>query len=416
MGLAARRVGLIALGLAAVLVPLLRTAQPIEVQGESSARLARLRARARSANTIAAAMEVRESTLPLLDSLPPASAPIEIRYLGFPEGIGSPRVASLLATLSARVGPGDSATRIGVLVYRGEGHDPWVELWGYAGALLRTEPAPRCLAIVPGRIGLTGVLHVGEVTLKRAIGPCLLLARFGAPGSTMRAWLTAARWRPAVSIAWLTGARIFSDGSRSLPWSSVLVEDDIFRDELFRPAWVSRGSRALDRLGLSDVLLFRRPRYSMGAPGIRCLTGDRAACEATVVDTALTARLGRAFPPDLTGAYWRVGSAGLHEARPHPEWWISDLIREFGPERFTRFWKSDAPPDRAFEAAFGEPLGDYQYRWADEKWRNSYEVIERGARITLGAHLPAGNPLAVLFWSAIAVALVAWRAGRRTIV
>jgi hypothetical protein len=58
--------------------------------------------------------------------------------------------------------------------------------------------------------------------------------------------------------------------------------------------------------------------------------------------------------------------------RPGPlaPWWASeagyflaDLVREQGRERFTRFWRSPLPVDSAFVMSFGVPLDRYISEW-----------------------------------------------------
>jgi hypothetical protein len=44
-------------------------------------------------------------------------------------------------------------------------------------------------------------------------------------------------------------------------------------------------------------------------------------------------------------------------------WFLSDLVRAQGRERFARFWRSELPVDSAFAAAFGEAIGDWTAQW-----------------------------------------------------
>jgi hypothetical protein len=44
-----------------------------------------------------------------------------------------------------------------------------------------------------------------------------------------------------------------------------------------------------------------------------------------------------------------------------------DLEKEFGPERFQRFWSSEQGLEEAFQAAFGESIGAWTMRWARDK-------------------------------------------------
>jgi hypothetical protein len=47
---------------------------------------------------------------------------------------------------------------------------------------------------------------------------------------------------------------------------------------------------------------------------------------------------------------------------------LYDLEEEFGRERFSRFWTSDADVEEAFLSAFGEPPEEWLMRWAQARW------------------------------------------------
>ncbi len=46
---------------------------------------------------------------------------------------------------------------------------------------------------------------------------------------------------------------------------------------------------------------------------------------------------------------------------------MGDLEAEFGRDRFARFWTSDQTVEDAFVTAFGEPIGVWTMRWAQDR-------------------------------------------------
>ena len=65
--------------------------------------------------------------------------------------------------------------------------------------------------------------------------------------------------------------------------------------------------------------------------------------------------------------------------RESEEYFLSDLVVEFGRERFRKFWTSTAEPSRAFEQAFGTSIGQWTHRWM----RYRYGPETRGPGVPL---------------------------------
>jgi hypothetical protein len=81
-----------------------------------------------------------------------------------------------------------------------------------------------------------------------------------------------------------------------------------------------------------------------------------------------------------------------------------DLEREFGPDRFGRFWTSEAGVGEAFQAAFGEPVGEWMARWV----ATHIGHIQRGAGPAKAAY---PGTMALLLFSTLVAGL--WARRRR---
>jgi hypothetical protein len=236
----------------------------------------------------------------------------------------------------------------------------------------------------------------------------LLQASFGTPGKTVSSWLESLRYAPAMSSEWLT--RMSEDQWDSGPWAWLYdASFDVTR---------SRSGATLSRLlGLERVAELLAPPYYYGQIGLQCLAGIRSSCIRAVLDSGIIPQATRPLPPDLTIPPIRVRSADINllTVRPPGATFLSDLIQEKGPGRFSIFWKSDAPFQMAFEDAFQEPLADWTMRWARKRWLMTWDARYRTADILLGVTLrPLWIPL-VAAWSVIAVGAAGWAARRRQV-
>ena len=156
--------------------------------------------------------------------------------------------------------------------------------------------------------------------IRDAVAPCLYFAAFGQPGAAIERWLTDRSFKPANSADWET------------PLPTLRFADEPNAYDIFR----------------SDV--------SFNA--LACTAYDVRRCRA-----ALLAPLGN----DMSGrrkvagvvrrSYWPVAFL----AEQH---YLASLVREMGSDRFGRFWRSTAPVDSAFYAAFGQPIDVWTAGWA----------------------------------------------------
>lgn len=166
---------------------------------------------------------------------------------------------------------------------------------------------------------------------------CRLVAQYGAPGTEVRNWLR----RGAVDFA------------------GELVEDKASLN-----AAIAYRTRL--PLLLSGIRRASLPRLSIEAE--QCLAGMERACGEIFLDPEGTAsvfrnrNVMRESLPFIRATRFTYGSPfGSYD-----DFLIQDLQRQFGPERFRRFWTSELPVDQAFEAAFSTSPGAWTKAWALE--------------------------------------------------
>jgi hypothetical protein len=404
MAVILRRVGLTVLLVVAVLVPALRRdvkPTPSPLDPADVARLDTLAVQIINANVLQTALAQRESALVRVLDLGKAAGPLSLLVQGIPDSvrISAGEIEALWGTFTP-----DPTVRVGLLLYDVEGYRRSRRA-SYSGAFIKADgDGTDCITLLP----IWGVRN-NRVTLKASpymqslLAPCLLLSRFGRPGSPVDQWLVSTRYQAAGSASWLLKPREWIDGYEAPPWS-----------RHYAPWWFDP-SPLLRGFGARTVLEPRAPPYHLGAPVVRCLAGDTSECAAAVLDTTLLAAWGRATPRDLTAAFHRTQAPrAVFDAGPLAWWFLSDLIRDQGQDRFAKFWRSDEPMTVAFQNAFGLSLGDWSLRWARRQWEASMDS-HYSKRFTLGVQMPPTLPLAALGWTVICLGLACWRASERTI-
>jgi hypothetical protein len=215
----------------------------------------------------------------------------------------------------------------------------------------------RCVAIV--RLRGTSKAHLDALRNESLVDVCGFFAAFGMPGAAIRAWLGAEHYRFAR-----------------------------------RSDWTVARAPAIDASSL----------YALGERGGGCLTGRLGACDSALGLEKAALVLPRIasdrMPAVLEAA--RPGQVPSGLARPTlgdaEGELLADMVRDIGPERFRRFWRSDAPPDAAFVAATGEPLAIWTRRWLD--------------RVYGPAPQPPAPHLRDVVWLALAMGLAALIAAR----
>jgi hypothetical protein len=410
--------GLSMIALGIVMLPTLRR-KPEPEPSESQRRvfrLGQLRGQGSVARLYWTALAERDSGLALVERTPRSPTP-SVVLRGFSPRAHALRARRIIDSLWQQLDRVDTSVRVSLVIYNGARYGEAQQRWqSYSGTSIVSRPGGvGCVALVPSGEAADGAIAVGSAgweggRLIHALAPCLLLARFGAPGSGVGAWLTATRYEAAGSSAWLDQPRGFIDGYRHAPWATWRQED---RAEGRTQESILLGSAARwagQTLG---------PPYQLGGQGLRCLTGDAASCHAAVLDpSARIAAETKALPGDLTYSESMVRNAegfALLDPRLPGNWWLSDLIRDQGPEKFASFWKSDQALDAAFQSAFGETLGAWTQRWSVRQWENSYQQMYNPQPLLLGATLAPEWPLLALAWTGVALLLTTLAARNRQV-
>ena len=206
-------------------------------------------------------------------------------------------------------------------------------------------------------------------------GVCAFFGEYGRPGAPIAAWLDTLRYSYASFPSWHTAS---DRAARSLVTEQYVVNDLTNASGTQPPVSVSASHFAAD-----DG--FKASRLNLSGRGAACLMGNDESCEMLLglrADPLARERrnvssFGEGRPKTwvqstLGGAYGL--RLGTHERR-----FFSDMVHDFGPERFAAFWRSDSAPAAAFLAAFGVPLPAYTRAWMARR----YDSTPGGPRITL---------------------------------
>jgi hypothetical protein len=414
MGVMLRWLAATALVLGALYVTLFRAApqRPEASAGPEFSRIADLSSRQRRAMILWSAQAARDSALARLSgsALPPGEP--RIVATGFGEGAASKEAEAQVRQRWRAIGAADSSVRTLVLIYNGAEFDTLrSQVSPYSGALLPADDSGTCVAMTSGILKDGREIDILKSQLDRALAPCLLRAAFGVPGRPMREWLERTGHAAARSNAWLDRPRSVLDGHGQLPWEPMY-------DETWSGLYSSGGPSLLRSLASVELIMMLAPPYVLGGPALRCLAGNAAECSRTVLDS--TPLRGEGFPGDLTAShFWQFGRRGRPDAlvsvHPIGDWFLSDLIRQEGRDRFARFWRSEQPLDASFREAFGRDLGEWTRDWGNRQRLGSWEARYSRGSIVLGANLARSWPLLALGWTALALLLAAWTARRRQV-
>jgi hypothetical protein len=282
-----------------------------------------------------------------------------------------------LDSLWARLGLGVTKVSVGLVVdfdrFRGSGAP------ASSGAMRQTVYLPpdsadrtTCIALVPGpAFALRRQQPQQEEViewLRSRLGPCAFYARFGVPGPRVRAWLTRRHFDLASVPAWDRPATT----GRMQDW---------FRDPRTGRWWWA---------GV----------YGVDPQGLGCLAGRAAACAAAIREQDVEGA--PAQPGPLRGVNpWELRKQPLVGAG----WFLSDVVRQAGEDRFQDFWITDLPVDTALTLALREPMGKWAVAWQ----RTMAPAPPLGAAVApLDAGLGIGVALAL-------VGALAWGIHRRQV-
>ncbi len=196
-------------------------------------------------------------------------------------------------------------------------------------------------------------------------GPCAFYSAFGPPGTHVKQWLVSHNFDFARLADW----------ARRQPKAEPPVRIDI-------SLGLERRVRLVGSLGFS------------GLDSHACASGRAASCRGALLRDAEPERTN--FLP----AYWRAGTldgwfgASFFQTTvfgPPTSHFLSDVVREVGPERFEEFWTSDLPVDEAFASIVGRDIGE---------WTSDWLAAEIG-RYHFGPGVRAGEVLVVVLLAGI---------------
>jgi len=244
-------------------------------------------------------------------------------------------LAVTLDSATAMLAPLDTSVRLAVMVTRDTDYAAprvggWVGLRGPLDLFPAATDGRTCLVVIPlgGRMNR---VQFGSVSI---LGPCAFYAAFGQPGPGIAQWLDATRHYVAGHADW----------RRERP-RDIYDFADVLRYMSFGQAWIGIGHAGLT------------------LDGAACAAGELPRCH------TLLERRPQFMPADPQRAH---GPLAHIETRfwwmdDEQNWYLSDLVRLMGRERFARFWRSPLPRDSAFVAAFGIPMDQWTHRWLAER-------------------------------------------------
>lgn len=166
-------------------------------------------------------------------------------------------------------------------------------------------------------------------------GPCAFYSAFGPPGTRVREWLVSNN---------LDFARL-ADWAR--PQTRVEPPVRIVSSLRYRTV-------------LGDLSLRRLDSRA-------CASGRAARCRAALFPDTELERTNRAnlnrYAPDGILDGWFAMTLWASTFGPPTSHFLSDVVREVGPERFEEFWTSDLPVDEAFASIVGRDIGEWTSDW-----------------------------------------------------
>lgn len=297
---------------------------------------------------------------------------------------GADSAATALQTLVAAIvdsawrdlGLAETKITVGVVLDQTEQTDtslPREESWGPSYLLPDSADRTVCLVRLVENAGWRRAVQRESSTawlrqwLKSSLGPCAFLAAYGMPGRSVRGWLGARGFDLALSPSWDDSVSIW--GRRV---SSLMVGDG-------RRWWW-------------DYI------YHQPFPAVACLAQRVVACREAVLEGA--GESDRSVVVMTSRRFWQrqrlIGAT----------FYLSDVAREVGRDRFLEFWNSRLPVDTSLARALRRPVGE---------WTAFWQQRFLPAQLRLGPSAPAGASLLAAFLAAVAVATVALTARKRQV-
>jgi hypothetical protein len=222
-----------------------------------------------------------------------------------------------------------------------------------------------CLSVVPvGDWSLSRgqVFPQGWLRAADALGPCAFYLAFGHPGPRIERWMMARHFDVAMLPDWYAQPRgPMPVEPRTVTWRFMALAQQMG--------------------GQNPMQFVGEVPYWMSFSAIHCSAGDPAFCRRYL----------------LSDSYPLGSTPGVVYLRPSwsdPSNILSALVREMGPDRFSKFWRSPLAPDSAFHQAFGVSFDAWAPKWA-------YAQIGFSAREDTAPGVR--ETLATLVWSGLFV-------------
>ena len=188
------------------------------------------------------------------------------------------------------------------------------------------------------------------------LGPCAFIAAFGEPGRGIHRWLQSRQYDVARGVG-------FSANPAAQPGTVV-------------------------RRAARDSVTQVYARYELESTRA-CKSGDLDACRNAVLSPRLQRNM--IYAVDIWAFEQTTGYAG--------DFYLSDLVVEFGRERFRKFWSSNAEAEVAFEQVFGQSLAEWTNAWM----RYRYGSESRGPLLPLSSAMTALFAVVLLVAGAVVV-------------
>jgi len=290
------------------------------------------------------------------------------------------QLAAHLDSIWRDLGLAETKIAVGVVIDHVDGTDPSVpreESWGPSYLLPDSTNRTVCLVRLAENAGwrhavqreaASGATWLRE-WLKTSLGPCAFLAAYGMPGRSVLGWLSNRSFDLALAPTW--NDSLDADRRRT----SLMFGGDT------RWWW--------------DYL------YHQSFPAVACLAGRVAACREAVLAGASEETERRAFSPVVVTSrrFWQqqrlIGAT----------FYLSDVAREIGRDRFLEFWNSSLPVDTSLARALRQPVGEWTARWQRHF----------APQLRLGPAAPPGGTLLAVLLAIACVATVTLTARKRQV-